>query len=60
MTLYHVKLWPLLTEELLVLSSVHTKICLHKIVYVYVFGVGWEFTMKKKNSFQEKIIALKQ
>ena len=38
--LCQVRLWPLLTEELLVLSSVHTKICLLKIVYVDVFGVG--------------------
>lgn len=56
MTLYHVKLWLLLTEELLVLSSVHTKICLHKIVYVYVFGVGWEFRVKKKTVSKKTLL----
>ena len=39
-TACQLRLRPLLTEELLVLSSVHTKIYLLKIVYVDVFGVG--------------------
>lgn len=53
MTLYHVRLWLLFTEELLVFYRVHTKICLYKVVYVYMFGggnLGW------KKKFPEKVL----
>lgn len=56
-TLYHVRLWLLLIEKLLVFCRGHTKVCLHKIAYVYMFGggsLGWKKTGSKKN------ISLKQ
>lgn len=46
MALYHIKPWPLLTE--VVFPSVHIKICLWEIAYVYMFG-GERFRQDKNN-----------